>query len=119
MCLCTDNATGVGDLEITPVSSAIARHLGIDLTPEGRAARNRRGIVIVVNGTPSSGTERIYYHLSHIFCGLIPSTEMLIALVLVLQVKLTRLSNLRKLMVQLDSLLMGLYWKLYLAAIHR
>ncbi|GFS07093.1 hydrocephalus-inducing protein-like [Elysia marginata] len=46
---------GVGELEITPVSAAIARHLGIDLTPEGKAARNRRGIAIVVNGAPMSG----------------------------------------------------------------
>uniref|UniRef100_H2YKD6 Uncharacterized protein n=1 Tax=Ciona savignyi TaxID=51511 RepID=H2YKD6_CIOSA len=45
---------GVGDLEITPVSAAIARHLGIDLTPEGRA-RNRRGIAIIVHGPPISG----------------------------------------------------------------
>ena len=52
---------GVGELEITPVSAAIARHLGIDLTPEGKAARNRRGIAIVINGAPMSG---LYYHHS-------------------------------------------------------
>ena len=46
---------GVGDLEITPVSAAIARYLGIDLTAEGRAARNRRGIALVVHGAPLSG----------------------------------------------------------------
>ena len=45
----------VGDLELTPVSTAIARYLGIDLTAEGRAARNRRGIVILVHGAPLSG----------------------------------------------------------------
>lgn len=45
----------VGDLEITPVSAAIANYLGIDLSPEGRAARNRRGISIVVHGAPFSG----------------------------------------------------------------
>ena len=45
----------MGDLEITPVSAAIARHLGIDLSPEGRAARNRRGIAIIVHGPPISG----------------------------------------------------------------
>ena len=38
------SSLGVGELEITPVSAAIARYLGIDLTAEGRAARNRRGI---------------------------------------------------------------------------
>ncbi|XP_078720178.1 hydrocephalus-inducing protein homolog isoform X2 [Lampetra fluviatilis] len=46
---------GVGDLELTPVAAALARHLGIDLSPEGRAAQNRRGIAIVVHGAPSSG----------------------------------------------------------------
>ncbi|XP_068693384.1 hydrocephalus-inducing protein homolog [Montipora foliosa] len=49
------SSLGVGDLEITPVSAAIARYLGIDLTAEGRAARNRRGIALVVHGAPLSG----------------------------------------------------------------
>ncbi len=49
------SSSGVGDLEITPVSAAIARHLGIDLSPEGKAARNRRGIAIIVHGTPQAG----------------------------------------------------------------
>ncbi|KAL0967855.1 hypothetical protein UPYG_G00258380 [Umbra pygmaea] len=46
---------GVGDLEINPVSRANARHMGIDLSPEGQAARNRRGIAIIVHGAPLSG----------------------------------------------------------------
>ena len=45
----------VGDLEITPVSAAIASYLGIDLSAEGKAARNRRGICIIVHGAPLSG----------------------------------------------------------------
>jgi len=45
----------VGELEVTPVSAAIARHLNIDLSQEGRAARNRRGIAIIVHGAPMSG----------------------------------------------------------------
>ncbi|XP_077982980.1 hydrocephalus-inducing protein homolog isoform X2 [Glandiceps talaboti] len=49
------SSVGVGELEITPVSAAIARHLGIDLSPEGKAARNRRGVAIVVHGAPMSG----------------------------------------------------------------
>ena len=49
------SSLGVGELEITPVSAAIARYLGIDLTAEGRAARNRRGIALVVHGAPLSG----------------------------------------------------------------
>lgn len=51
----SSSALGVGELEITPVSAAIARHLGIDLTPEGTAARNRRGIALIVHGAPMSG----------------------------------------------------------------
>ena len=46
---------GVGELEITPVSAAIARHLGIDLSTEGKAARNRRGLAIILHGAPMSG----------------------------------------------------------------
>ncbi|KAG8143780.1 hypothetical protein E2320_000954, partial [Naja naja] len=34
---------------------AIARHLGIDISPEGRAARNRRGIAIIIHGAPFTG----------------------------------------------------------------
>ncbi len=46
---------GVSELEVTPVSMAIARYLGIDLSAEGKAARNRRGIALIVNGPPMSG----------------------------------------------------------------
>lgn len=49
------SSLGVGELEITPVSAAIARYLGIDLTAEGKAARNRRGIALIVHGAPFSG----------------------------------------------------------------
>ena len=53
---CGETSAGsVGDLETTPVSAAIARHLNIDLSLEGRAARNRRGIALVVHGAPASG----------------------------------------------------------------
>ncbi|XP_067853715.1 hydrocephalus-inducing protein homolog [Heptranchias perlo] len=46
---------GVGELEITPISLAIGRYLGLDLSPEGCAARNRRGVAFIVCGTPLSG----------------------------------------------------------------
>ncbi|XP_038663072.1 hydrocephalus-inducing protein homolog [Scyliorhinus canicula] len=46
---------GVGELEITPVSMAIGRYLGLDLSPDGCAARNRRGIVCIVYGAPQTG----------------------------------------------------------------
>uniref|UniRef100_A0A8C8S7Z5 HYDIN n=1 Tax=Pelusios castaneus TaxID=367368 RepID=A0A8C8S7Z5_9SAUR len=45
----------VGELDNNPVSRAIARHLGIDISPEGCAARNRRGIVIIIHGAPLTG----------------------------------------------------------------
>ncbi|KAM6946364.1 hydrocephalus-inducing protein homolog [Aplochiton taeniatus] len=48
-------AAAVGTLEVNPVSRAIARHMGIDLSPEGQAARNRRGIATIVYGAPLSG----------------------------------------------------------------
>jgi len=57
--LCVEKVVGgedaVGELEITPVSAAIARHLNIDLSQEGHAARNRRGIALIVHGAPMSG----------------------------------------------------------------
>ncbi|XP_033896012.3 hydrocephalus-inducing protein-like [Acipenser ruthenus] len=51
----SSSSIGVGDLDTTPVSKIIAKHMGIDLTPEGLAARNRRGIAIIVHGAPLSG----------------------------------------------------------------
>lgn len=59
----TSTSTGVGELEITPVSAAIARYLGIDLTPEGKAARNRRGIAVIVHGPPMSGNIYMCYYI--------------------------------------------------------
>ena len=48
--------TLAGDFaDVSPVSAAIARHMGINLTPDGIAARNRRGIAIIVYGAPLSG----------------------------------------------------------------
>ncbi|XP_053255366.1 hydrocephalus-inducing protein homolog [Podarcis raffonei] len=49
------NKEAVGELDNNPVSKAIARHLGIDISPEGRAARNRRGIAIIIHGAPLTG----------------------------------------------------------------
>ncbi|KAJ8339699.1 hypothetical protein SKAU_G00343320 [Synaphobranchus kaupii] len=46
---------GVGELVTNPVSRALARHMGLDLSPEGQAARNRLGISIIVHGAPLSG----------------------------------------------------------------
>lgn len=46
-----------GQLEITPVARAIARHMSVDLSPEGFAARNRTGIAIIVYGGPLTGED--------------------------------------------------------------
>uniref|UniRef100_A0A3P8U8F5 HYDIN axonemal central pair apparatus protein n=1 Tax=Amphiprion percula TaxID=161767 RepID=A0A3P8U8F5_AMPPE len=45
----------LGQLEMTPVSRAVARHMGVDLSPESLAARNRRGIALIVHGAPLTG----------------------------------------------------------------
>lgn len=51
----TSSKEAVGELDDSPVFRAIARHLGIDVSAEGRAARNRRGIVVIVHGAPLTG----------------------------------------------------------------
>ncbi|XP_075998117.1 hydrocephalus-inducing protein homolog [Genypterus blacodes] len=51
----TRKENSVGHLEVTPVSKAIARHMGVDLSPEGLAAQNRRGIAVIVHGAPLTG----------------------------------------------------------------
>uniref|UniRef100_W5LN16 HYDIN axonemal central pair apparatus protein n=1 Tax=Astyanax mexicanus TaxID=7994 RepID=W5LN16_ASTMX len=56
--------SSVGDLEMDPVSRAIARHVGIDLSPDGQAARNRRGIAIIVHGAPLSGKSSLAVSLA-------------------------------------------------------
>ncbi|KAL2094103.1 hypothetical protein ACEWY4_011415 [Coilia grayii] len=52
----SQSSNGVGELEANPVSRAIARYMGIDMSPEGQAARNRRGVAIIVYGAPLTGT---------------------------------------------------------------
>ncbi|XP_074708612.1 hydrocephalus-inducing protein homolog [Strix uralensis] len=51
----TSSKAAAGELADSPVYRAIARHLGIDISPEGRAARNRRGIVVIIHGAPLTG----------------------------------------------------------------
>lgn len=48
---------GLGEWEMTPVFRANARHMGIDVSPEGLAARNRKGIVVIVYGAPLTGEQ--------------------------------------------------------------
>lgn len=39
------------------MARAIARHMSVDLSPEGFAARNRTGIAIIVHGGPLTGED--------------------------------------------------------------
>nr|XP_029134421.1 hydrocephalus-inducing protein homolog [Labrus bergylta] len=59
----------LGQLEMTPVSRAIARHMCIDLSAEGLAARNRRGIAIIVYGAPLTGKSRTAASLARHYGG--------------------------------------------------
>lgn len=70
--------TDVGELEITPVSAAIASYIGIDLSPEGRAARNRRGISIVVHGAPLSGKTSTAVELSKLYNAVLLNVDAVI-----------------------------------------
>ncbi|XP_037371987.1 hydrocephalus-inducing protein homolog isoform X2 [Talpa occidentalis] len=45
----------VGEVENNPVNRAIARYLGIDISSEGQLAKNRKGIAVIIHGTPLSG----------------------------------------------------------------
>ena len=41
--------------ELPPVAAAIARYMGIDLSPEGALAEHRRGVAMIVHGPSKSG----------------------------------------------------------------
>jgi len=60
--------------EVSPLSMAIARHMGINLSPDGIAARNRRGIAVIVHGAPLSG---IYSLVPFVFTLLVYITDVL------------------------------------------
>ena len=47
-----------------PVQLAVAKHLGIDMSPEGQAARNRLGVGIIIWGSPFSGKSIIGSNIS-------------------------------------------------------
>ena len=51
--------------EEDPVQTAVAKYLGIDMTPEGQAARNRLGISVIIWGAPFSGKTTIGEILSN------------------------------------------------------
>lgn len=58
---------------------SIARYLGIDLSADGRAARNRRGVAMVVHGPPLSGKSRAAVALAkHYECALLTLDTIII-----------------------------------------
>lgn len=69
----------VGDLDKNPVFDSIARYLGIDLSQEGRAARNRRGVAIIVHGPPLCGKSRAAVSVArHYECALLTIDSIII-----------------------------------------
>lgn len=52
----------LGHLQTDPVSRAIARHIGVDLSPDSLTALNRRGIAIIVYGAPNTGKILHFYY---------------------------------------------------------
>ena len=46
----------VGELESTPLTAAIARYMGIDLSPEAKRAELRRGPAVMMFGPPQTTT---------------------------------------------------------------
>ena len=69
----------VGDVDKNPVFDSIARYLGIDLSAEGKAARNRRGVSMIVHGPPLSGKSRAAVCLAKYYeCALLTIDSVII-----------------------------------------
>ncbi|XP_062413858.1 hydrocephalus-inducing protein homolog [Pungitius pungitius] len=77
------NSQALGQLEMTPVSRAIARHMRVDLSPEGLAARNRRGIAIIVYGAPLTDNGSCVAALARHYGGASLSVDAVVTEVLV------------------------------------
>ena len=69
----TSNVLTTEMADFSPLSAAIARHIGINMSPDGIAARNRRGIAIIVHGAPLSGMLCL-----SLVCTLNPSTLIVV-----------------------------------------
>ncbi|XP_051916753.1 hydrocephalus-inducing protein homolog isoform X2 [Hippocampus zosterae] len=73
-------ATGsLGTLEINPLSSAIARYMGVDLSPNGLAALNCRGIAIIIYGAPLTDQSSIATALANHYGGACLSMDAMLA----------------------------------------
>jgi hydrocephalus-inducing protein len=67
------------ELDKNPVFDSIARYLGIDLTFEGRAARNRRGVAVIVHGPPLCGKSKVAVALAkHYECAILTVDSIII-----------------------------------------
>ncbi|XP_062413914.1 hydrocephalus-inducing protein-like isoform X2 [Pungitius pungitius] len=77
------NSQALGQLEMTPVSRVIARHMRVDLSPEGLAARNRRGIAIIVYGAPLTDNGSCVAALARHYGGVSLSVDAVVTEVLV------------------------------------
>ncbi|XP_045894223.1 hydrocephalus-inducing protein homolog [Micropterus dolomieu] len=73
----------LGQLEMTPVSRAIARHMCVDLSPEGLAARNRRGIAVIVYGAPQTDKSSTAAALARHYGGACLSVDAVVTDVLI------------------------------------
>ncbi|KAJ0069558.1 hypothetical protein NL108_008515, partial [Boleophthalmus pectinirostris] len=68
----------LGQLLLDPVSRAIARHMGIDLSPDSLAALNRRGIAIIVYGAPKTGINGTAMSLAQYYGGTLVSIDAVV-----------------------------------------
>ena len=57
------------DIEVSPATAAIARYIGIDISPEAAEAEKKRGVAIIVHGPPSSGRTTQAKSLGEAYCA--------------------------------------------------
>lgn len=67
------------EVELTPVEQAVAMHLGINVSPEAQAQRNRRGIAIVVHGAPLSGKTALSRNLGEHYGAAVLSIDQVVS----------------------------------------
>nr|XP_046249402.1 hydrocephalus-inducing protein homolog [Scatophagus argus] len=73
----------LGHLDMSPVSRAIARHMGVDLSPQGLAAHNHRGIAIIVYGAPLTDKTTVVTALAHHYGAACLSVDAVVTDVLI------------------------------------
>ena len=65
-CLSSEAMGGFSEdgIDVPPVAAAIARYMGVDLSPEGIKAEFRKGIAFIVDGPPLSGRTTLAKNLA-------------------------------------------------------